>query len=109
MSERREVCEHLFQWEQYDNGEPPQNLSDFVRWTQSYLDLVPREYRHTAKIEIDNNQSYDAGYATIHIYYKRPETDEEMAEREGRDRDHAAHELSAQRNQYNKLRVLFGD
>lgn len=52
---------------------PPSNLSNFIKWLQEKLKLVPKKYRNYAIVNVEN---FD-----ISIYYYRPETKEEEIER----------------------------
>lgn len=73
---------------QYEGEWPPVYAVECVQWFTKKLELIPLEYRATAKIEIDN---YASGYedgrlANIDIYYCRPETAEETVVRESEER-----------------------
>lgn len=60
-----------------DEG-PPERLVEFVDWLCKLFISIPAEYQETARIEIRSDE-----YAVeMSISYERPETKEEMFERE---------------------------
>lgn len=67
---------------QYDGDWPPDDAAGALAWFQAKLADVPLEFRSTARIEIDSEESYGSSKATIEISYTRQETDEEEAQRE---------------------------
>ncbi|WP_428491629.1 hypothetical protein [Rhodopila sp.] len=61
---------------------PGEKLGDVIMWFQEKLKSVPLEYREIAEVEFNTDE-----YSTsIRITYERPETAEERAEREGREK-----------------------
>ena len=67
----------------YQDNWPPSNAIEFISWLTEKIELIPIEYRKEAIIDINSQHGYDeTTYADIKIYYTRPETDEEMADRE---------------------------
>ena len=83
MTKRMQKRAMVFDNEQYDGEWPPENAAECVAWFSRKLEYIPEEHRATAKIEIDSVGGYEGEhYARIQIYYDRPETDDEMAERE---------------------------
>src|SRR5579864_1132178 len=86
---------HVFRQEQYDGEWLPEKLSDAIAWLQEKLEIVPNEYRDSAKIEIDSVSSWkDSHYASIEISYQRPPTEAEIAERKAKKAERAAAELA---------------
>lgn len=67
-----------------DEGEwPPTDATECVAWFAGKLEAIPPEYRATARVGIESVPSYeDSHYVRIVICYVRPETDDEIAERE---------------------------
>jgi hypothetical protein len=86
--------------EQYDADWPPEDAAGALAWFQQKLDCVPSEFRTTARIQIDSEESYGSSKATIEISYTRPETDEEEAQR----KQQAA--AKADRQRADELRTL---
>lgn len=74
-----------FTVESFDSNWPPEDAVGCITWFQNLLESVPSEYRHTAKIDIGSDTSYEVDHARIGISYTRPETDAEEAERERRE------------------------
>ena len=100
----------LFYQEQCDGKWMPDNLADAVAWLQAFLDQVPAEYRHTAKIEIDSVGSYeDSHYANIEISYQRPPTDEEKQARLAKEHQRNDARQAERRQQYECLKTEFGE
>ena len=80
---RQQKRVNVFDQERYDGEWPPTDATEFVAWFAGKLGEIPVEYMASAKIKIDTRGSYeDSSYAHIEIYYDRPETNTEMAERE---------------------------
>ena len=99
----------VFKGEQYDNGFPPTDATECVRWFQEKLEAIPVEYREGARIEIESVGSYeDSHYATVEVYYDRPETPAEEAERMGRDVVLAKQREQQERTLLAKLQAKYG-
>lgn len=80
---RKQTRVTVFDKEQYDGEWPPTDATECVAWFAGKLETIPPEYRATAKVEIESVASYeDSHYARIVIRYDRPETDDEMEDRE---------------------------
>ena len=73
----------------WSNGELgfPSNLSGVITWLQGLLDSVPEEHRSNVIIEFDSDGDYDDPGPKVTIYYERPETDEELRDRQRRNAD----------------------
>ena len=56
---------------------PPESLEKFVKWIQIYLEEIPTEFRSSATIEIESD---DSG-AIISIQYERPQTAKEASDK----------------------------
>jgi len=74
-------------------------LSDVIAWLSGLLAEVPENLRGTAKVNVESVGGYEGEHhAEIHVYYDRPETDEEMDARIFREgREKAASELHERR------------
>jgi hypothetical protein len=82
LAHRQEKRVTVVSAEQYDPDFPPGSLLAFQAWLQAIIDEVPEELRNTAEVEIESTSSYyDSHYANIKVTYRRPETDDERAER----------------------------
>lgn len=67
---------------EYDADFPPTNLQECASWFADQLAKVPVEYRSTARVEFEVVDDYESSrYVTITVAYRRPETDEEEADR----------------------------
>lgn len=86
----------VFKKEQYDGDWPEENAFQFLTWFEEKINSIPEEFRETAKVELEPVSGYDGGsYASIEIYYYRPETEEETKVRESKEKNRA--ELLRQR------------
>ena len=73
----------VFDEEKYDGEWPPTSAPECVAWFTKKLETIPLEYTATATVEIDSVDRYEGtSYAHIVISYNRPETDDEVADRE---------------------------
>ena len=94
--------------EQYDEGFPPTNLLAFTKWLETHLASIPPEYRGGAEIVFDHVESYgDSVYVTVHIFYERPETQEEAAERAACSRHALAEKELRERLLYAQLKAKY--
>lgn len=87
MSERKSKTVVVCSQEQYDPGQFSfdGSLNAVIESLQVIRNSIQAEFRDTAVCEIDSHASYeDTHYAHILVTYSRPETDEEMTEREER-------------------------
>jgi hypothetical protein len=79
---RMEVRVNVASVEEYEFDFPPEEAEELISWFQEKLYLVPKEYRKGTKIRLSSISSYeDSHYATIEIYYYRPESKEEELDR----------------------------
>jgi hypothetical protein len=91
----------VVQAERYDPGFPPKKLTEFLEWLNKHVAQIPKEFIASAEIEFDSVSDYgDGHYAAIEISYMRPETDEEMSERQNSMR------RAQQRQQAEELELL---
>ena len=86
--EKRNIRVDVFNGEQYDGGDWPGNTpAELLRWFEGKISAIPTEFMDTARVKLDTASGYEgASYVSIEIYYHRPETDEEAAAREARER-----------------------
>lgn len=49
-------------------------LTDVIAFLKDQYESIPEQYRDETICNIDNSSYYDSTYATIEIYYERPET-----------------------------------
>jgi hypothetical protein len=69
----------VFNSEQYNGRDwPSENAIDFIGWFNEKISLIPEEFRDSATIDISSPYEY----VSIEIYYKRPETKEDIKNRE---------------------------
>lgn len=55
---------------------------EVITWLQETLETIPPEFRECAKLDVDSVGGYEGEHHTeVEIYYIRPETDQEMAQR----------------------------
>lgn len=101
MTERREKRVILIDTPTYDIEGLPSSLAEFITWAQKHLASVPEEFRDSASIDFESHSSYGDPYTDLVIEYKRPETDDEVDERENaaanrikRNRQHDLDELA---------------
>ena len=100
----------VFDQEQYDGEWPPENAMECVAWFAAKIAEIPNKYKTTAKIEIESVSSYeDSHYARIEIYYDRPETDEEMSEREAEERRRQEAQIAKELRTLAELQAKYGN
>lgn len=87
---------------------PTSDLAGFVAWASGLLASVPEQYRSSATIDIDSSVYYDCAVTEIVVYYCRPETDDEMAEREQYEARRVAESEAQERREFERLAAKFG-
>jgi hypothetical protein len=102
MSERRDITVSVFS-DRVD--EEQSTLKELIKFLQAKLDSVPAEYRDSVMAELETD--FESSYASIDIYYKRQETDEEMNERIAKRAAHEAQREAAARREYEILKKRF--
>jgi len=111
MTKRQEITVTLYEHDIYGSvisGEyGDDSLRDFIEFFQQLLDKVPPEYRDTAAVSIDSCMEYDSAYCAIEVYYKRPETDEEMETRVSSLERDTAKAVARARAEYERLKKRF--
>lgn len=94
--------------EQYDRGFPPSGLIEFQAWLAKQVAKIPAEFVPAAVIEIESVGSYESSsYANVKIAYDRPETAEEIAERERELTRRAAQQVQKELAEYERLKAKF--
>lgn len=99
----------VFDKQQYDAEWPSEDAIEFIAFFQEKLASIPEEFRSSAIIEVDSISGYEgSSYASINIYYYRPETEEEVKVRESKAQNKA--ELLRQRElkQLEELKRKYG-
>ncbi len=84
---------------------PPPDLREFVAWANALLDGVPEEFRDSAEIDLESDESG----AHISAWYDRPETAEEVEERTARARQRMDETNARERAMYEALKAKFRD
>jgi hypothetical protein len=84
-------------------------MVDVIQYYQEILDNVPEEYQHLVKIEFDTAwDRFEGDYIEMDVYYSRPETEEEQAQRAARDKRIDDEEKSRKLAQFEKLKKELG-
>lgn len=65
----------------------PEKADEFIRFWQDKINMVPEEFRDTAKIEMEAEESYGCATFEATVSYIRSETDKEERSREKRAQD----------------------
>ena len=92
---------------QFDDGFPQYDwpATRTIDWLQSFLLQIPYEYLDSARIVFDTDNQYgESWFATIDIYYERPETDTEVKDRLDRERDKLLFEEDQLKRKLDRLR-----
>ena len=87
----------------------PEKASDFIKYWESKIALVPDEFKDSTNICIEStDDGYGCNTLDVQIYYERPETEEEKAAR--LDRQNLASERVRNRDleQYEKIKSKYG-
>ena len=61
---------------------PPEKPEGFLEWFKNKFDEIPDEYKDRACVFLSGDTINGEPYATLNIYYNRPETDDETKTRE---------------------------
>ena len=105
MTKKQEVMEIIDSGSYYDF---PGSWGDLRLWMDDVQSKVPTEYLHTLTVTWDIGSSYDSEYADFKVYYKRPETDEELAKRVDKERLMAERERVRELGQLEHLKKKYG-
>lgn len=82
-----------------------ENLAEFILHLMNMRDSAPEEYRNDLRMELEDD--YEGGLGAIVVSYRRPETDEEVAERRNRRKMEKKAEMERARNLYEQLKKQF--
>jgi hypothetical protein len=88
---------------------PPESAAGFQSWINRTLDSIPREFFDSAAVEISSEDYYESHCFVIEIYYFRPETAEEIAEKEAEKQARIDREQRDKLNLFLRLKAEFGD
>lgn len=81
------------------------SLKYFIGKLQEILDEIPAEFRDSAVIEFDTTGSdYEYSRGEMYVEYDRPETDEEVRQREDDARKREEEKQQSERRQYETLK-----
>ncbi len=74
---------------------------------ENFRRSVPEEFVQTLELSLESD--YDSSYANVEVFYWRPETTEERADREQREKEYAERTKIIRRQQYEAMKKEFGD
>lgn len=75
---------------------------------QDFLEMVMEAIKAGAtNVQIESE--YDSGNITMNFYYKREETDQELAKREKAEKSHQEYLMNYKREQYERLKKELGE
>ncbi|WP_029581915.1 hypothetical protein [Bradyrhizobium sp. URHD0069] len=78
-----------------DNKYDDDTVVEVIEWLRGLLEVVPPEYRASARVDLDSVGGYEGEHhSEIEVYYERPETDEEMRAREDKTRQYFENEAA---------------
>lgn len=115
LSERKDVKVTVVEQDVYAHGPIPfgsiwdeGSLKQLIDALRGVYKSIPKEFRKRAHVEIASRGGHDGSHhAIVTVGYRRPETDEERAEREAAAGQSAAEEEARAREQYEALRQRF--
>jgi len=108
FTKRQTVYAQLYEAEEYDRKWPPTDLLNFLQWIHEILVQIPIDARDTARIIISAVEKTDGPCAHMRVSYYRQETDEEMEDRAGKDRERRQEEERRERDLLAKLQAKYG-
>jgi hypothetical protein len=93
----------------YDEGNSwldtfPTNLAEHINWLNGKLLSIPEEFRQSAYLHISATESYGAGVLIYSIKYERPETKEEIEQRELAEKSRANLEIEWKKKLFEQLK-----
>lgn len=84
-------------------------ISDVIAALVAVRAQAPEEYRDTVEIEVEAEPSWESSAVLeAKVFYVRPETDAEMADRQCREEGRVRYKLDQERRQYEWLKAKFG-
>ena len=98
----------VYKGRQYED-DWPSNPTQFVEFLQQKINKIPEEWRSVAHLNIDGAHSYECSCVVeMEIWYSRPETDQERANRERLEMEKALETERTERRQLERLRAKYG-
>ena len=92
-----------------DASYPPENAVALQAWLAEALAEVPEEFRADAKVEFGAESGYDGDVnRTMKFYYRRPETEEEFADRVHARALNILRDEARERQMFERLQAKFG-
>ncbi len=85
--------------DEYADDKPPADAPGFLAWFVEKLSQIPGEHRDSATVLLE------PGY--LHIFYHRPESEEEVADRVKRDERAARQHEQHERQLFERLKKQF--
>lgn len=82
--------------------------AEFLAFWQKYIDMIPEEFRNSARVELDAVSEWDSGYLEFKISYQRLETEEEARARAAHDETKAARTRRLEIEQLKMLQEKYG-
>ena len=99
----------VFNKQRYDCDWPPRGAVEFIAWFEEKINSIPEEFRRAAIVDLGAVESYDNSYyATIEIYYCRPETKEEERIRADKEQEYAKSLREKELKQLKELKRKYG-
>jgi len=86
----------------------PEKPSEFFAFWKEKIQLVPEEYREVALIEIEAEEDYGSAMLAATVSYYRPETNQEEALREGREKTRVELNKQQELRQLEMLKKKYG-
>ena len=84
----------------YDIPTRPHELMKFL---QSKIDVIPAEFMESARIEIGLEHEFGEAYLGVVVTYRRPKTEQELAQEDRLDSDYKARLESTERRTLSEL------
>lgn len=85
----------------------PKNPNEFIAYFKEKIDLIPKEFLDSAKIELYMDADYGDGIISLRIGYSRPETEKEESDRRISEKtDRKKRNDFVKKNELNQLKLL---
>lgn len=91
-----------------DDIEVPESPEAFMEFWQEKIDLIPKEFLSTAKVDLDCQERWGSAYLELEISYRREETPQELAIRKGQESKRVSELEIRERTQLAKLQEKYG-
>ena len=89
----------------FDPSDLPTLAIDWPKWIENEISKVPEEYRSV--VRIDTESDWDSSAVTFEMFYRRPETAEEAAIREGQAASRKMAEELRERKLFERLKAKY--